>query len=253
MTHASPMIMIVEDDRTNSTFLADNLAADGFEPFTVESVEEALAAFSTRRPDLVLLDLGLPGRNGLDLVREVRDADGITSRLDPNLPLMVLSGRADDPITRVRVIDRGADDALCKPYEYAELLGLFLSRSSKFAGSRYSSPGRAFLPGQGVCRPAQIRLVTTAVGSSSAGAAKRRCRAARDGGLRLRRLADSRARQFPARVGIRQATSWTLLAWASASAWRPSMARLTMTANTMFISSWTWRLERNFRGAPLSL
>lgn len=120
MTDDSPMILIVEDDRTTRAFLADNLAADGFEPLAVESVEEALAALTTHRPDLVLLDLNLPGRGGLELVREVRGSDGIATRVDPMLPMVVLSGHADD-LNRVRAIDSGADDAMLKPYEYAEL------------------------------------------------------------------------------------------------------------------------------------
>jgi DNA-binding response OmpR family regulator len=120
MTDHRPMIMIVEDDRATRSFLADNLAADGYEPLAVGSVEEALPAVSKHRPALVLLDLHLPGRDGMELVREVREADGIASRLDPNLPLIVLSGHADE-LNRVRAIDNGADDALLKPYGYIEL------------------------------------------------------------------------------------------------------------------------------------
>jgi DNA-binding response OmpR family regulator len=121
MTEDRPKIMIVEDDPRTRSFLADNLAADGYEPFTVDSTEQALAAFPTQHPDLVLVDINLPGRDGLELVREVRGSDGIASRLDPMLPLIVLSGHADD-LNRVRAINHGADDALLKPYVYEELL-----------------------------------------------------------------------------------------------------------------------------------
>ncbi len=121
MTDDRPKIMIVEDDPRTRSFLADNLAADGFEPFPVESAEQALAAFPVQHPDLALVDINLPGRDGLELVREVRGADGVASRLDPMLPLIVLSGHADD-LNRVRAINHGADDALLKPYIYEELL-----------------------------------------------------------------------------------------------------------------------------------
>lgn len=127
MTDEQPLIMVVEDDPATSAFLADNLAADGYEPFALGSAEEALAAFASRRPDLVLLDLTLPGRDGLDLLREIRTADGVASRLDPSLPLIVLSGR-NDMVNRARAIEMGADDALLKPYEYIELRGFVLSR-----------------------------------------------------------------------------------------------------------------------------
>lgn len=120
MTDDRPMILIVEDDRTTRGFLADNLSADGFEPIAVESVAEALTTLDERYPDIVLLDLGLPDRDGLELVREIRSADGVASRLDPALPLLVLSGRANE-LTRVRAIERGADDILPKPFGYAEL------------------------------------------------------------------------------------------------------------------------------------
>ncbi|HST40606.1 MAG TPA: response regulator, partial [Conexibacter sp.] len=66
MTDDRPMILIVEDDRTTRGFLADNLSADGFEPIAVESVAEALTTLDERYPDIVLLDLGLPDRDGLE-------------------------------------------------------------------------------------------------------------------------------------------------------------------------------------------
>jgi DNA-binding response OmpR family regulator len=133
MNDDRPTILIVEDDRTTRSFLADNLAADGYEPLAVETVDEALASFDERYPDLVLLDLGLPGRDGLELVHEIRTADGVASRVDPTLPLIVLSGRATE-LHRVRAIDRGADDVLVKPFSYPELrarIGALLRRAEQ--------------------------------------------------------------------------------------------------------------------------
>ena len=70
---------------------------------------------------LVVLDLGLEDGNGLTLLDRVRAADGLASRIDQDLPVIVLSGRAGDA-DRVRSFARGADDHVCKPFLYAELL-----------------------------------------------------------------------------------------------------------------------------------
>jgi DNA-binding response OmpR family regulator len=73
-----------------------------------------------QQPDLALVDLGLPDGSGLDLIARVRAADGIASRLDPSVPLVVLTGRAGE-IDRVRGFERGADDYVVKPFSYGEL------------------------------------------------------------------------------------------------------------------------------------
>ncbi len=113
-------ILIVEDDRKTRTFLADNLAADGFEPLGVGTAREGLRLIETRFPDLAIVDLGLPDRDGLELLADVRAADGIASRIDPQLPLLVLSGRVGE-LHRLRGFDKGADDVLQKPFSYPEL------------------------------------------------------------------------------------------------------------------------------------
>jgi DNA-binding response OmpR family regulator len=113
-------ILIVEDDRTMCTFLADNLAADGYDLLTATTVEDALQLAESDFPDLAIVDLGLPDRDGLELLREIREADGVASRVDPALPLLVLSGRIND-LHRLRAFERGADDVMKKPFSYPEL------------------------------------------------------------------------------------------------------------------------------------
>lgn len=113
-------ILVVEDDRPTRVFLADNLAADGYEPLAAANAREALRLMETRYPDLAIVNLGLPDRDGLEVLREVRGADGVASRIDPLLPLLVLSGRAGE-LHRLRSFDRGADDVLQKPFSYQEL------------------------------------------------------------------------------------------------------------------------------------
>jgi DNA-binding response OmpR family regulator len=116
-----PLILVVEDDEATRTFLDENLAADGFRVACAASAAEALRAIEARRPALVVLDLRLEGDNGLEVLDRVRAADGLASRIDPDLPVIVLTGRSSGP-DRVRSFARGADDHLMKPFLYAELL-----------------------------------------------------------------------------------------------------------------------------------
>ena len=116
----SPTLLLVEDDPVLTTFLADNLTADGFELVLADCLRDGLRELELRRPDLAIVDLGLPDGSGLELLARVRAADGVASRLDPHLPLIVLSGRGSE-LDRVRGFERGADDFVTKPFSYSEL------------------------------------------------------------------------------------------------------------------------------------
>src|SRR5262245_8569361 len=113
-------LLLVEDDLATRTFLADNLAADGYQLLLAETLRDALRGLEFGTPDLALIDLGLPDGSGLELVRRVRAADATASRLDPRLPLVILSGRAGE-VDRIRGFERGADEYVTKPFSYAEL------------------------------------------------------------------------------------------------------------------------------------
>jgi DNA-binding response OmpR family regulator len=115
-------VLVVEDDEATRTFLVDNLGADGFKVATASGAGEALRAIEVRGPNLVVLDLVLEDGNGLALLDRVRSADGLASRIDPDLPVIVLSGRTGEA-DRVRGFARGADDYVVKPFLYGELLG----------------------------------------------------------------------------------------------------------------------------------
>jgi DNA-binding response OmpR family regulator len=122
MTDAAATILVVEDDDTTRTFLADNLCADGYEPLVADCTRDALRLLESKFPDLAIVDLGLPDGSGLDLVRRIREADGVVSRIDPRTPIMVISGRAGE-LDRVRGFERGCDDYVTKPFSYPELRG----------------------------------------------------------------------------------------------------------------------------------
>jgi DNA-binding response OmpR family regulator len=113
-------VVVCEDDTTTLELLCDHLVADRFGVLPAPSASDALRLCRYKQPDLMLLDLTLPDASGLDVLREIREADGIASRFDPGLPVIVLSGRgADDD--RVRGLEFGADDYLTKPFHYPEL------------------------------------------------------------------------------------------------------------------------------------
>ena len=113
-------VLVVEDDEATAEFLLDNLRADGYRAASASGVGEGLRAIEVRQPDVVLLDLMLEDGHGLELLDAVRAADGLASRLDPELPVIVLSGRGGET-DRVRGFQRGCDDYVGKPFSYPEL------------------------------------------------------------------------------------------------------------------------------------
>jgi DNA-binding response OmpR family regulator len=117
-----PAILIVEDHCATRRFLADNLAADGYEPLEARSAADGRRLIASQCPELAILDLGLPDRDGLDLLRELRESSESGGGLDSQLPVLVLSGRASE-LDRIRGFERGCDDYLAKPFSYGELRG----------------------------------------------------------------------------------------------------------------------------------
>lgn len=137
-------LVVCEDDSATLELLCDNLVADRFGVMPAPSASDALRLCRYNHPDLLLLDLTLPDASGLDVLREIRDADGVASRFDPGLPVIVLTGRGADA-DRVRGLDFGADDYVVKPFHYQELrarIGAVLRRG----------PGRS----EGPCRAGDI-------------------------------------------------------------------------------------------------
>ena len=136
MRSDTPTLLVVEDDPVLTTFLADNLTADGFELVLADCLRDGLRELEFHRPDLAIVDLALPDGSGLDLLARVREADGVATRLDPALPMIVLSGRATE-LDRVRGFERGADDFVAKPFSYSELrlrIGAVLRRTREQRG-----------------------------------------------------------------------------------------------------------------------
>ncbi len=113
-------VVVCEDDEVTLELLCENLAADRFGVLPAPSASDALRLCRYNQPDLLLLDLSLPDASGLDVLRQIRHADGVESRFDPRLPVIILSGRGAD-VERVRGLEAGADDYVVKPFLMAEL------------------------------------------------------------------------------------------------------------------------------------
>ena len=128
-------VLVVEDDRLTRAFLVENLIADGFHAVGAAGAGEGLRAIEVRQPSLVLLDLGLEDGSGLALLDRVRASDGLATRVDPEVPVIVLSGRVGES-DRVRSFERGADDHVCKPFLYSELLARMRALLRRAEGRR---------------------------------------------------------------------------------------------------------------------
>ena len=112
--NAAPIrILVVDDEPPIRKLLRMGLATQGYQILEAPNGKTALALMA-EKPDLVILDLGLPDMQGLDLLRTIRAADGAT-------PIVVLSSR-DDETAKVQALDLGADDYVTKPFGMEELL-----------------------------------------------------------------------------------------------------------------------------------
>jgi two-component system KDP operon response regulator KdpE len=110
---AAPRILVVDDDAQLVRAIRPTLTAHGYEPHAAGSGEAALELFGRLRPDAVLLDLGLPGIDGLAVIRRIRERH--------QTPIVVLSARGEER-DKVAALDLGADDYLTKPFGLDELL-----------------------------------------------------------------------------------------------------------------------------------
>ena len=115
-TTASAQILVVEDERDIAALVAYHLTKEGFRVRTVGSGDDAMASMRSERPDLVVLDLMLPGFSGLEILEEMRRRPELSE-----VPVVVLTARREEA-DRIRGLELGADDYLTKPFSPQELV-----------------------------------------------------------------------------------------------------------------------------------
>ena len=133
MTTPGPSLLIVEDEAPTRRTLSAYLSRSGYRIDQADSVREALRRWDAHRADLVLLDLGLPDRDGIEVIRRIR-REGTT-------PIIVLSARGDER-DKIAGLDAGADDYLAKPFSTDELNARIRAVLRRAAGPEADEAGR---------------------------------------------------------------------------------------------------------------
>lgn len=124
----NPTVIVIEDEAQIRRFLRTTLITEGYNLFEAETGRQGLTEAATRKPDLIILDLGLPDMDGLDVIAQLRAWSSV--------PVIILSARSQEG-DKVVALDAGADDYLVKPFGAGELLArirVALRRASATAG-----------------------------------------------------------------------------------------------------------------------
>src|SRR5450631_785420 len=128
MSDPTATLVVIEDDPQIRRFLRTGLSAEPFRIFEAETGKDGLVEAATRKPDLVILDLGLPDMDGVDVVMRLREWY--------ERPIIILSARSSEQ-EKIKALDAGADDYLTKPFGIGELLArmrVALRRAARDAG-----------------------------------------------------------------------------------------------------------------------
>ncbi len=108
-----PFILVVEDDRAVQKLITTTLQTQGYQYHVAGTGESSILEAVSRQPDIIILDLGLPDMDGVDIIKKVREWS--------NIPIIVVSARSEDR-DKIEALDAGADDYLTKPFSVDELL-----------------------------------------------------------------------------------------------------------------------------------
>jgi two-component system KDP operon response regulator KdpE len=126
-------VLVVEDDAAIRDFVSEALESAGYHVFEAGTLKEGLADAATRRPELVIVDLGLPDGDGIELIREMRSWS--------SSPIIVLSARSAEA-DKIQALDIGADDYLMKPFSVHELMARVRAGLRRATSVGPAKPGR---------------------------------------------------------------------------------------------------------------
>jgi two-component system, OmpR family, KDP operon response regulator KdpE len=166
MTAERPTVIVIEDEPQLRRILRTTLETNGFRCIESESARRGLLDARTLRPDLILVDLGLPDRDGLQVIRAVREWSTV--------PMIVLTARSEEPM-KIAALDAGADDYVTKPFTVGELLArlrVALRRGGDYTSGVFEIDTlrvdlvhrQVFISGQEVrLTPIEYRLLTVLV------------------------------------------------------------------------------------------
>lgn len=121
------LILVVEDDKTVQNLMVTTLKAHDYRYLTAINGETAILEASSHNPDIILLDLGLPDIDGIEVIRKIRTWS--------NVPIIIISARTEDT-DKVEALDAGADDYLTKPFSVEELLARLRVTERRLAASQ---------------------------------------------------------------------------------------------------------------------
>jgi len=133
-----PLILVIEDDKAVRTLITTTLKAHDYRFIEAVNGETAILAATSHNPDIILLDLGLPDMDGVEIISRVR--------MWSNVPIIVISARSEDS-DKIGALDAGADDYLTKPFSVDELLARLRVTQRRLAIMNADAAGSEFVNG----------------------------------------------------------------------------------------------------------
>ena len=133
-----PLILVVEDDAPVRNLITTTLKAHDYKFITAQNGNNAIMEASSHNPDIVLLDLGLPDMDGVEVIERIRTWS--------DMPIIVISARSEDK-DKIDALDAGADDYLTKPFSVEELLARLRVTQRRLASNRNEGASSVFING----------------------------------------------------------------------------------------------------------
>lgn len=126
-----PLVLVVEDDKAISNLISTTLEMQGYQYHTAETGMTSILKAASCRPDTIILDLGLPDIDGIEIIKKIRSWS--------NVPIIVVSARSEDE-DKIKALDAGADDYLTKPFSVEELLARLRAALRRMACNNSINP-----------------------------------------------------------------------------------------------------------------